>query len=457
MKRFIKLISLVAILVILIVSYILYSNYIKENDTSEEESIVDNSVTVLNIDETTITEIEFEYSDEKISLINSDGEWKVSGDEDFPIDDSYTTHIIDELSYILADRLVADNLDNESDFGFDSPNFTVKYKTSDSNEYVYTIGAHNSVSKGYYFKHSTQDKIYIGGENIVDAFSNNLLDMIEFDELPFSDANDIFYVDYTYNGNQILLTTDSSEAEYYTDIYTLFLKKNGGMLLPADDVKVNKVYEAVADIQLEKCVEYKPTSETLEKYGLGDNKILTLKYGYYEEVSDETTGTSVKNEKTYSINIGRYTNEDSEVSYYATVDSSYALYQIDETLGKALFDSIDVEFESDLVSPMLSEKVESFKCEIGDVVYVYTIDDMKNSDKISNVFNKITSIVKVGTADKEKGKLIFKTVFMCGDIDLTLNVYEYDSENYVATFDEWDDMLVPIEKIDGIIDALESN
>ena len=130
------------------------------------------------------------------------------------------------------------------------------------------------------------------------------------------------------------------------------------------------------------------------------------------------------------------------------------LYELDG--GKSFFEDLTADFESKLICPISADETVSVKVEVGSNVYVYDIDDIKNSDKLTNVFNGITSLVSVGKTDKEKGDLVVKASIDVGDTELVLTLYALDENNYIASFDKFDNLLVSKESVDNLIKELQS-
>ena len=456
MKKLIKLIVLLLVLAGMVVGYVLYSGYMAKQEAENSDTPKDTTLQVLYLDSETITSIEYVYNEEKVSLKKVGDEWQWTEDAEFPLEQSYPESMLYAVSDIVADRLIAENLDNEADFGMDEPSFTINYSTSGGQSYVYTIGDYNSAAKAYYIKSSAQDKIYMTTDSAVDPFVYYMLEMIEVDTVPTVEAESIKSAEMLVSGKNKVLTTDKAGADFYADPYTYFYVGEDGVKIAADGQAAAELMSAVAGVKLGDVVAFKPDAETLEKYGLGENKTFVLKVVYNEKVENNSSDTSVnvETEKSYSVNIGKYTTEDGKVEYYVMLDGSKILYEL--TGGAALFAAMEADFASKLVCPILADDAVSFKIEIGTNVYFYNIADIENNEKLTGIFNSITSISKTGTASGEKGELVLKTTFDMSDKEMVLEIYKYDEENYVVSFDKWDDILVSSEKIDNIIKELQS-
>ena len=232
MKKGIKLFVLLAVLCLMIVGYVIFSGYMQSKENEGEGGTVDTSVSVLDIDYKTISKIEYTYLEEDISFVKEEDEWRWSENADFPVDQTYPTDMASTLSYVVGTRVAAENLDNEADFGMDEPYIVINYSTADGTEYVYTIGSYNSAAKCYYFKHSTQDKIFMTGDSAADPFIYYMLEMAEAETLPTFNAEDATSITYTDPAGDeesriFSVTTDSTGADFYSDPYSYFYVDNG--------------------------------------------------------------------------------------------------------------------------------------------------------------------------------------------------------------------------------------
>ena len=138
MKKFIKLIVLLFVLVGLIIGYFVYDSYLKKQEeqptpTVEEPKTFD--VHVLGGE--SITSIQYVHKErdaqgnvtkeENISLKLMDGKWKLESDLEFPVDPTYVGYMIESLSRITATKVIAENLDNQADYGMNDPLYEIKY------------------------------------------------------------------------------------------------------------------------------------------------------------------------------------------------------------------------------------------------------------------------------------------------------------------------------------------
>ncbi len=456
MKKAVKLIVLLVVLAGLIGGYVLYSNYVAEQEKQNTEEPEDTSVNVLSIEESSVSSIEYKYGEEVVSLKKKGDKWIWAEDEDFPLAQSYPEYMLNALTNIVADRLVAENLDNEADFGMDEPDFVVNYETSSGEKYVYTIGGYNSVAKCYYFKSSVADKIYMTKKSAVQPFVHYILKMAETGSLPKFEAEKVTSVEYTVGGKTFVLTTNSSGADFYTKPYSYFYVGEDGVKVAADGVAAGEFLNSVEALSLGDVIAFKPSAEKLSMCGLGEDAKLVLKVSYDEEIAPDNTDASVTVTKSneFSVIVGKGVDENGKEAYYAMLEDSELLYEL--LNGKTFFEDLSADFKSKLVCPISADETVSVKVEVGNNVYFYNIEDIKNSDKLTNVFNSITGLVSVGKTDNEKGDTVAKATIDVGDTELVLTLFNLDDNNYIASFDKTDNLLVSKEKVDNIIKELQS-
>lgn len=460
MKKLIKLIVLLVVLAGLVVGYVFLSKHMAKKEAAENaQPEVDTTVTVFTLDSSKVSAIDYVFDGESISLKKADGKWQWADDADFPLDETYPEDMLSVLTSVIADRLIAENLDNEAEFGMDEPNMSVKYSTSDGTEYTYVIGDYNSVSEGYYVKVGTQDKIYMikdsSGSSVIAPFMYYKLEMIKADSIPEPEAERITDVEYVMDGKNYLLTTKSEGADFYTEPYTYFYVGGDGVKIASDGQAAGELMSAVSSLALGNAVAFKPDAEALANYGLGENSAVALKVVYEEDVTSEGTDTTVNVTKSedYSLKIGKTTDEEGKVKCYAMLDGSEVVYELDG--GEDFFAAISVDFESKLVCPVLADKTLSFKAVIDSKEYVYNMADTESNENIMKVFNAVTALVMQGETENEKGEAVAKFVFSNGNGDLELNIFKLDETNCIAAFDKRDGMLVSVEKVNNIINIIQ--
>ncbi len=456
MKKLVKLIVLVVVLGLLIAGYSIYNAY-TNNQFEDEEPEEDLAVEVLKIDTESIVSIEYVFEDEQVVLKKTEEKWQWENDADFPIDQTVANNMAKSLSNIIATRLIAETTEKQADYGLDAPEFTVKFTTKSGQNYDYYIGNYNSVAEGYYAKISGQDKIYLMSNTAKESFLYTVMDMIENDKLPTVDSEKVTLAEVKGSQN-LFITTSNEGADFYSEPYTFFTKNSDNVVSAVDAKAGAEFISAIAELSFDGAIKFKPDNDTLSLYGLSEDKRIQLVVNYDEAVETEESDTNVEvsTSKSYSLYIGKHTNEEGTTGYYAMLEGSNIVYKLKG--GEAFYKSLEADFESKLVCPVSKEKALSIKAEIkkSSKVYSYTMVDIEKKEELISIYNKLTSLVfSEKKADATKGEIVFTAEFEVSDKTLALNVYKYDDKNYVASFDKFDNMLVSAESVDEVIKAFE--
>ena len=452
MKKGITLIVLLLVLAALVVGYVVYGNYVANQPTDEEETETDTTIEILTLDENSIVSIEYTYENELVCLVKSEDEWQWADDADFPLDQTFPEEMVSALAKLTAKREIADTLDNESDFGLDMPMMVINFKTEGGQEYAYTIGNFNSVAEGYYAKISNKSKIYLTSSHEGMEFEYFLLDMAEAGTLPNITAESIVDVEVKGEDANRTVTTDSAGAEFYSEPYAYFTLDSNGKKIAVDGVAGAEFIGSVADLVVGSAIDFKPDTEKLSAYGLSEDKRIKLDVIYQKEVKSDTddSSLSVMTNESYSVYIGKTTDGDGN-KYYATFEDSYLIYDVEG--GDKLFEKLSADFNSYLVCPLTTEEAVSFKLEVAEsgAVYFYNTADIEEKTDVLGFLDKLAALTYEKIGNGEKGELVFKATFDLGDEEYLLNVYKYDETHYIASFDVFENLLIPVSQIDSLI------
>ena len=459
MKRLFKLLSLLVILALLITAFVVYSNYQKKDSDDDGDYEEVQTIEMLKIDVDSINSIEYTLDDQLVSLKKGEESWAWADDAEFPMDQEYPEDMASFLSNLTAIREVADTQEGENEYGFDAPTLKVKFTTTSDKEYEYTLGSYNTVADGFYAKITGSNSIYFVSGTASDTFGYYIMDMVESDAIPSVDAESIVNTTIKSPEGEKLITTDSTGAEFYADPYVFFTKNEEGKVIAVDGQAGAELLSSVANLSLGSAEAFKPDDEALSKYGLSADKLTEISVKYKKAVESENSGdtsVNVTTEESFVIYVGIGADEEGETEYYAMVPDSKVVYTLSG--GEDFYEAVKAELPSKLVCPVTTEDAVSFKCEIGgsEAVYFYNTADIENNEKIIAVLDKIAALSYVGKSDGQKGELVFKTTFDVGEEEYVLNVYSFDGTNYIASFDVFDGLLIPIEKIDTIITDLKA-
>lgn len=162
-----QLVFIYVCFVVILASYLgfkYYMNHLPE-DTEDEE----NTVSVLNIDTSLVTEIGITDGEATLNLQKEGDTWKCVEDDTFAIDSNKLQTFLDVAGNITSKLEIADVTDM-SQYGLDNPSLSISLQW-DSNLYKIHIGDQNTVADGVYY-------LNINNENTVYTIENYKFNML---------------------------------------------------------------------------------------------------------------------------------------------------------------------------------------------------------------------------------------------------------------------------------------
>lgn len=172
MKRSKKILILSVIFILVIVAYM---GTVKL--TSQDGKDIKNaSITVKEIDPSSISQISWERDSKSITLINTNGTWTFTGDETFPLDQSYPSSMVSAIANLKASR-VMDETEELKEYGLDSPYCKITILLKDGTQTTYSIGDMNEVTSEYYLMINEEKAVYMIDKTLKSAFDYSLDDM----------------------------------------------------------------------------------------------------------------------------------------------------------------------------------------------------------------------------------------------------------------------------------------
>lgn len=162
-----NMILLAAALVILV---IVYMAVMEMNKRSEEAA--DTSVALYSGEVSNITEVIIQNSDEAspfFHIAKTDGQWSSQTDSSRELDSDKVSTELTDLTQLTADQMAAENAEDMSEYGLDTPVTTLTI-SDDTGTQVWYFGDKNSVTNQYY--------VYKEGETTVYAVSLNTYNIV---------------------------------------------------------------------------------------------------------------------------------------------------------------------------------------------------------------------------------------------------------------------------------------
>ncbi|MBQ4562805.1 MAG: DUF4340 domain-containing protein [Clostridia bacterium] len=194
MKNLKFIIISIVILALLIGAYFLVTSLNKEEPVEEPEA---EEIVVMDDTNDGIITVAYTTALGDMNFTKSTGTWTYPSDLTMPVDQEFVQKIADAFAKIVATREIVGG--DESAYGFDEPTLKANICTRTGHTRVYTVGAKNEMSGGYYFKYN--DKVYMIDSTLVDAVSYSLFDAVQSGDLEEIEADSI--TSLTVNGEEV--------------------------------------------------------------------------------------------------------------------------------------------------------------------------------------------------------------------------------------------------------------
>ena len=195
-KKIIGTIIALVALGLLVGVYFVVSN-INTKD-AENPEVAEEEIVIVDLSTDSVVNIAYSGALGDVNFNKSSGYWVYPSDSTMPVNQDFVQKIADTFVKVTAKRDITDKGD-ESAYGFDEPTLVASIMTKGGLTCVFTVGAKNEMSEGYYLKFN--DRIYVIDSTIVDATSYGLMDAVKSGTLEVIDAGSI--TSLTVNGEEV--------------------------------------------------------------------------------------------------------------------------------------------------------------------------------------------------------------------------------------------------------------
>ena len=423
---------------------------LNSSETTEEESSVTSS-TILELDESSVSNIKWTYNEETLSFSQNNGSWTYDGDSAFPLNTGYLDTIFTNLSSLTAYYEPLENVEDLAEYGLDDPAMTVTITTADG-ETELNFGSASLMDSLRYFSMG-DGKIYMVSNSLISDYQYALYDLIQMEAIPsisdyvsfdLSSANGDLHFDYL---------EDSGLA--YSDEYVWFYNNEA-----LDTQLMTSHIQNVTTLSWTECINYNASAEDLASYGL-DTPQLTATVTY--KVDDA--------EKTFTLEMGDYAGD----YCYARISGSSMVYTIDATICDTLLhtdvsalrpDEVLLMDWDDVNSIYVAYDEESFTAyrlvntttsEDGTVTSTaeYAVDGV--TVELQDILDSITSMSSSGYADSlTAGKELLNMAIITNGSVVELSFSQYDSESCIVSLNGSSTVLCSRSDVDTVIENLKN-
>ena len=247
--------------------------------------------------------------------IQEDGTWVWDDDTEFPLDDSTIESMMDLLSDLTPQQVLSDPESLES-YELDAPSASISAVKVDQSTVSVTFGkATTDGTSRYAMMNDDASTIYIFADTLYQALQTPIYDMMtlpELPELPESSISSISIQGPGEDAQPLLLA-----AQHTDDGATTWL--SGGEDV-TDNASVQALLEDLAQMQIARCVDYRPSDEAASICGF-DAPDALVQVTYTPEDGSESVWT---------LTVG--TTEPGGTGRYARIGADTTIYLLETAL-----------------------------------------------------------------------------------------------------------------------------
>lgn len=354
-------------------------------------------ITVDTIESDTIEQLEVKKKGKtSYVLIKKGDEWKLSGQEDIPLDETKVTALFSCLNPVKAAKTLEKTVDAISEYGLENPVYTV-IVTAGGKKYQYDLGISVPVEGGYYGMSSgNSDSIYCFAENLVSDLDIKTNTLIVRDELPQMEEDRMVYLHVDNKKGSDFEAAVVKEEERVDSYSRWNITKPYEKPLATSTKDWSSILGYFDSLTFGNLVEY--GAEKQDKYGLSSPSAnITIRYFEttkdYEPKEDTAQSDSDENEvpekyrkyHTVKLCIGNKKGE----SYYACQKGSHNVYLMNGDVVENMT-KLNVYTAMDhCVYATLATKIKGYDVKYGNTTLSVTrtpVEGTEDSSKEKNIW-----------------------------------------------------------------------
>ena len=405
------------------------------------------------------------------TLESGEDGWTWTDDAAFPLDQTVPEDMTAALSSASASRQI-DAPESLEDYGLDEPVLTISALDEDGTEYTYAFGNLNDMTGEYYLLYNGDEStVYLMDSQLYDAFSMDLYDMVEMEDLPEFGSVTALSVEQP-SGSLALRYEEDSSALSYNSSKHWFLEQ-GDSLLALDTSKVSSLTSAVTGLYWQSCVNYDADAEELAAWGLDDNAAVVT--AVYTAAVDE--GEETAEEETFTLRLGNSGTDGT----YAMLEGSSMVYLISTDTADSLRYASYASLRSDSICTMDWDTVDRLDITLDGTTYTISFDVTEtetedgtetetlytwngqelDSTTVGNMLSAVNSLTATADASGSAGEeplLTFTFHRNTGDdfAELTLTLYAWDTGSCLASFSGEGSRLVDRSAVTDLTEQIQA-
>ena len=448
MKRGKRALILAGVLAVLVLVYV----GVQKGVSSQPETVTEESGSYPLTSHTAeeLTSLQWSFGDgeeqETLHFVKTDGQWRVEGDEAFPVKQDSVEGLAETLTALKADRKL-ENVEKPEDYGLLEPAFTLTAGWSDGTETVYSMGDETPFGDGYYLSLSGEDgTVYTVADALSGDFSGSLLSFAQKEELPAVENVTRLTVGDTLDMEG---TAETAEGE----ASLRWVWKATGEKLDGDEAEA--LIDEAKNLSWTELKAVNADDEALSGYGLTDEQATAITLYDGETIVWKLLAGAEADEGGHYVRL-----PDSAMVYTADV-----AFLLEADVG-SLYDAALTE--------LTAEEVSTISVKAGDQLWEYAADIVEtaaeNSDasddtetetaaetpRCEQLFEKLSAMKATGRVAETPGTtpvLEAQIVTRTGGKE-TFVFFLYDESSYLMPINETTGYLFSADKVDQLLRVL---
>lgn len=378
----------------------------KENEAEESEGIE-----VYALDENSIRKIHFKSEKTNMTVVKTKNTWQKQGEKNFPLNQEKVTSMLDEVSAVTADRLVAENSEDLAQYQLEKPVLTIEIEDTKGNQKTLAIGEESVSGGGRYAYCDDSSKIYILPTTIFSSFDYTESQMMKIAELPEITPDYVTHLEIaSQTGKDFEVTYDKKNSPF-KDIYSWAISKPYSQQVAGDVDQLQTLFESYSSLSFTECVSYRGSSSELKKYGLDQPKY-EVAVDYYKLKKKKKT------KKTLCLLIGKQNND--KTAFYVQRRGHKGVYLMEKSAVEAMVKITPLDYVYQKFYVGNEETLQSIDMEYQGKTYHMTLDREKSEKKDEETEHTYTAKMNGKKVDDQKFRkayAAFSELIINGEID----------------------------------------
>ncbi len=316
MKKSLKLIISAVLLVALLFAYLAINKSGEDDTEGATDTTEKQYIALAEKGDKTASSFSYTAGDKTYTFVRTESGWMTPDDEKMPLDSTAVETIVQSVSTVMANRLIASSPEDVSEYGMDEPSYTCSITYSDGTSLSYKLGNKSLHSSEYYFSLENERAVYTVNLTLATFFNKSYNDLLLLDEIEDIAPETVTKIEVkTKDGLKTLTVSEvmgKVTAEDGTEVDGTVLEykitNEAGVETVYEGEEGASILSGIINPTKTACVNYDCTGDALLEYNLGENTTMAVTVYYTIERESPTadgTGTvKIPTDYTYNINFG---------------------------------------------------------------------------------------------------------------------------------------------------------